>query len=300
MSKYYVYLHKKATDGTPFYVGKGSGKRAHAHHNRSALWHNIVEKHGFEVELVKEGLEEEEAFQLECDLIAQYGRKDSGKGMLANHTDGGDGVRGAIITDRLRAIYAENTNRLKMDPAYKAAHSAGLKKAWQNDTARKEKHSAQMKARYSEPGYKEAVAAKISAAHSTPEAKAARSEMAKKYQSDPAVKAASSARMKARLEDPKFRANIAAGMAASWKTTERKEAHIARMKAAHADPTSAQSARYKKVLCVETGIVYPSFRAAARAASPKGTDSAIRAVCKGQRKKAYGFSWAFVEQKETT
>lgn len=298
MTKYYVYLHKKATDGAPFYVGKGSGKRAHKHHNRSVLWKNIVEKHGLEVEIVKDGLDEDEAFQLECALIEQYGRKDVGKGVLANHTDGGDGVRGAIMTDSLRAVHAKNTNRLKTDPAYKAAHVAGLLRGWKHDTARKEKVSAEMKVRYATPGYKESVAAKIKAAASTPEAKAARSEMSKKHQSDPATKAASSARMKARNEDPKFKAKIAEGVAASWKTSERKEAHIARMKAAHANPSSGQSARYKKVLCIETGTVYPSVRAAARAASPKGTDSAIHFVCKGQRKTAYGFTWAYIEQKE--
>ena len=92
---FYVYLHRKATTNEVFYVGKGSGRRAWIFRARGAYWTNIVNKHGLIVEIVQSGLKEFEAFNLERDLIAIYGRKDLGLGLLVNGTDGGDGSSGA-------------------------------------------------------------------------------------------------------------------------------------------------------------------------------------------------------------
>jgi hypothetical protein len=43
---------------------------------------------------LKRNLTEEEAFRHECYMIAVFGRKDIGTGILRNLTDGGDGVQG--------------------------------------------------------------------------------------------------------------------------------------------------------------------------------------------------------------
>lgn len=91
---FYVYLHRKKTDNSVFYVGKGHGKRAYSRSNRNRHWVNIVHKHGFSVEFVQTGMQEWWAFELERDLISLMGR-DS----LCNITDGGEGVAGFKLSE---------------------------------------------------------------------------------------------------------------------------------------------------------------------------------------------------------
>jgi len=96
----YVYLHRKKTDDSIFYVGissynkDGSYYRANRKHNRSKLWNNIVNKYGYYIEIYKENITWEDACFYEKELIKKYGRIDNGSGTLSNHTIGGDGSVG--------------------------------------------------------------------------------------------------------------------------------------------------------------------------------------------------------------
>lgn len=86
MNEYYVYLYLRESDGTPYYIGKGKGKRYkknHRHINIPPNEDNIV--------FVKKNMTNEEACLLEIELISKYGRKDLGTGNLLNQTCGGDG-----------------------------------------------------------------------------------------------------------------------------------------------------------------------------------------------------------------
>ena len=94
MDIYYVYAYLRASDNSPYYIGKGKGKRAyHKSHNVSVL------KDKSKIVFLEQNLSEEEAIQLEIKYISQYGRKDNHTGILRNLTDGGEGASGLVVTD---------------------------------------------------------------------------------------------------------------------------------------------------------------------------------------------------------
>jgi hypothetical protein len=85
-NRFYVYLFLRE-DGTPYYVGKGCGGRQFDKRRTVKLpsdrSRNIR---------VLDGMTEEDALAWEMLLIARYGRKNIGTGILRNGTDGGEGT----------------------------------------------------------------------------------------------------------------------------------------------------------------------------------------------------------------
>lgn len=71
-------------------------------------------------------------------------------------------------------------------------------------------------------------------------------------------------------------------MSESRKKSEAVKAHMKKMNGAKA----------KRILCVETGVIYPSAREAARILNIGQGN--ISAVCRGIYKQAYGFRWEYV------
>lgn len=108
--QFYVYIHSKP-DGTPFYVGKGHGKRAHKFSIRNPHHKNVVAKYGKHNIIVGklECATEDEAFEAEKKLIAFL--RSIGI-TLVNRTIGGEGSAGLVLSAEARAqISASLTGR---------------------------------------------------------------------------------------------------------------------------------------------------------------------------------------------
>lgn len=101
---YYTYAYLRE-DKTPYYIGKGKGNRIHSKSNRVS---NPPPKE--RRIYLKQNLTEEEAFKHEKYMIAIFGRKDKGTGILRNLTDGGDGVPNWGTAEK-RSEIAKNRSR---------------------------------------------------------------------------------------------------------------------------------------------------------------------------------------------
>ena len=108
---YLTYELWSPIDNKIFYVGAGLSDRPQAHLNEyhtiskggwtgkkdynrkkyEAIKQIIISEQEIIIKIVLETDNREKAFQLEMDLIKQYGRKDLDLGPLTNMTDGGDG-----------------------------------------------------------------------------------------------------------------------------------------------------------------------------------------------------------------
>lgn len=109
---HYVYIHRRNDTGEPFYIGKGSGRRAFVSRSRTAHWKRIVAKCGLKVDIVLTDLSEKDALDAEILLISMVGRADKGAGPLINYTDGGEGTSGRPMSEKARtAIALSSRNR---------------------------------------------------------------------------------------------------------------------------------------------------------------------------------------------
>lgn len=98
---FYTYAWLRS-DGTPYYIGKGSNRRA---------WRKgspIKER----VLILKQNLSEQDAFKHEIYMISIFGRKDMKTGILQNHSDGGEKSRaGGKGNFREGTKHSEETKR---------------------------------------------------------------------------------------------------------------------------------------------------------------------------------------------
>ena len=100
---YYTYAYLRE-DKTPYYIGKGKGNRAYRRSKDRTI---KPPKDKSRILILKQNLTEEEAFKHEIYMIAVFGRKDLGTGILHNKTNGGEGTSGRIHNEETRRKISE-------------------------------------------------------------------------------------------------------------------------------------------------------------------------------------------------
>lgn len=70
---FYVYVHRKNSDGKIFYIGKGKNKRHKSISGRNQHWKNTALKHGWYANIVQSKLSEEDSLELEEFMIETIG-----------------------------------------------------------------------------------------------------------------------------------------------------------------------------------------------------------------------------------
>jgi len=128
---FYVYVHRRATDGAIFYVGKGKRARLTSAKNRNIWWQRTADKYGWTAQKIFQNLTEECALSIEKMLIATL------RDQLSNITDGGQGVSGLCHSEKTKS-------QLK----------ALADKQWSDECAR-EKRRLQTLAQWQEPGMRD-------------------------------------------------------------------------------------------------------------------------------------------------
>jgi hypothetical protein len=96
-NRFYTYAYLRE-DRTPYYIGKGQTNRIYQKNGRPCG----KPKDKSRIIFLKQNLTEEEAFKHEIYMIAVFGRKDLGTGILHNRTDGGEGSSGTVRSEETR------------------------------------------------------------------------------------------------------------------------------------------------------------------------------------------------------
>jgi len=106
---FYVYVHRRATDGIVFYVGKGTANRAwQKASKRNEHWKRIVDKHGLIVEIVESGYQDWYSMEREIQLIEFYGFDN-----LCNQTHGGEGCSGRVWREESKKKLSDSKKGMK-------------------------------------------------------------------------------------------------------------------------------------------------------------------------------------------
>ncbi|WP_353485420.1 NUMOD3 domain-containing DNA-binding protein [Haliscomenobacter sp.] len=125
---YYVYAYL-TEHNIPYYIGKGSKKRAWLKHPSETQ----PPKDNIRIIILEHNLSEIGAFALERRYIRWYGRIDLKTGVLHNLTDGGEGASGKIHSQATRKkMSLTRKGRLHSEDHCNAISAASIGKAGTN------------------------------------------------------------------------------------------------------------------------------------------------------------------------
>ena len=158
---YYVYAYlrqrdsKRASAGTPYYIGKGQGYRIHEKNG-----HPFLPKKERRIKIA-ENLTEQDALDLEMELIEEYGRiKYDEGGILYNMSLGGEGYsihRTEESREAARQAYLESDRWKKLEKKHRKIRKERLQADTEDGRIRRKKKSESDKRYRDNPKYREKI-----------------------------------------------------------------------------------------------------------------------------------------------
>lgn len=115
MNEFYTYAFLRE-DRTPYYIGKGTGKRAWSKRRNGVK----PPKNKKLILILKKDISEVEAFKHEVYMIKILGRVDLGTGILCNRTGGGEGLSGLVFSEKHKSKLSKPGNS---NPFYGKKHT---------------------------------------------------------------------------------------------------------------------------------------------------------------------------------
>lgn len=128
-NKFYIYIHINIIKQEIFYVGRGCKNRAYSNYARNTYWHNIVNKYGYQISIIEDNLNNEQANEREIYWINRIGRQNLGLGTLVNMTDGGEGTIGRTPWNKGGTSWSKGLKQTPESIAKRIAKTIGKKRS---------------------------------------------------------------------------------------------------------------------------------------------------------------------------
>lgn len=260
---FYVYVHRKESNNSIFYVGKGCDCRAYDKTCRNDYWKKTYNKHGLIVEIVLNNLTEQQSFNLEIELIAFYGREN-----LCNLTDGGEGSSGVIFSQSRLSKIKQASIVQWSSAENRKAQSARIKNAFLTNEDYRIKHSESQKR-----------------IQGTDESKLAFSIRMKEYYKNPDNKIAHQKRQESLANNIEFIEKQRKNKLELFSNPEYREKNRI---------SKLQSINVKKIICVNTGEVFSCMNDAAKKLNIRQGN--ISHVLNGNRKSVSGYKFTYYKE----
>lgn len=180
-NRYYVYAWYTKDTNEIFYIGKGSGNRCFTRKRENKFFMNVLNAHDCDSIILKNGLNEKDAFDLEIILIAYYRKKSR---ILTNICDGGENppkLCGKRPEEWANKIRDGLINAYRNNPELKIKSSNRMKAFLQTDKG-KESLQKSIESRNNDE-FKKSQSVKCKAANNTPEYKERHSKLMKEIYS---------------------------------------------------------------------------------------------------------------------
>ena len=128
---FYTYAHINKDTNKIFYIGKGIKNRYKSTDRRNQYWHNIVNKHGYNAEILAYWKTEKEALDHEMLLISCFKEMNY---KLANMTDGGEGTSGYKHSETTKL---KMKNKVVLDETKQKISKSGENRIFSKETKQK-------------------------------------------------------------------------------------------------------------------------------------------------------------------